>query len=122
MTIPYSLDLLWSGLRLRCPNCGQGKLFRGVYAMYDRCSQCGWVFEREPGYWTGAMAVNLVISELIITSLAIPLAVVLATSHQPVLLPVAIGLGISILLPFLLYRHAKSLWMSVDFMLHPPDQ
>ncbi|MBF6590838.1 MAG: hypothetical protein IVW57_09965, partial [Ktedonobacterales bacterium] len=81
MTVPSNLVLLGRGLRLRCPNCGQGRLFRGVYAMRERCSVCGWVFEREEGYWTGAMAVNLVVSELIIAAFAIPLAIVLAFSQ-----------------------------------------
>jgi uncharacterized protein (DUF983 family) len=114
--------LIWRGLRLRCPNCGRGHLFRGVYATYERCAYCGWVFEREEGYWTGAMAVNLVIAELIIAGFAIPMAVVLGTTRQPVLLPVAAGIVVSILLPFLFYRHAKSLWMSLDFMLHPAER
>ncbi len=119
MTMPYSLVLLWRGIRLRCPNCGRGKLFRRFYTMYERCPACGWRFEREEGYWTGAMAVNLVISELIIASFAIPLAVVLATSKQSMVLPIVIGVAVSVLLPFLFYRHSKSLWMCLDFMLHP---
>jgi uncharacterized protein (DUF983 family) len=121
MSIGEILLLLWRGLRLRCPNCGKGRLFRGVYATYERCSHCGWVFEREEGYWTGAMAVNLVISELIIAAFALPFSFILAENHGPITLFVIIGLAVSVALPFLLYRHSKSLWMSLDFILHPAD-
>jgi uncharacterized protein (DUF983 family) len=115
------LLLLWRGLRLRCPNCGKGRLFHGVYAMYARCSHCGWVFEREEGYWTGAMAVNLVVTELIIAAFALPLSFILALNHGPITLFVIVGCVVAVALPFLFYRHSKSLWMSLDFILHPAE-
>jgi uncharacterized protein (DUF983 family) len=109
------LLLLWRGLRLRCPRCGETKLFHGVFAMHERCAHCGWVFEREEGYWTGAMAVNLVVSELLVAVVVVPLA-----ARQTPLLPLfAIGLPIIVLLPCLFYRHSKSLWMTLDFIVHP---
>jgi uncharacterized protein (DUF983 family) len=36
------------GLRKRCPHCGVGRLFTG-WTHLDRCSNCGLVFERNPG-------------------------------------------------------------------------
>jgi uncharacterized protein (DUF983 family) len=89
--------------------------------MYDRCSVCGWRYEREEGYWTGAIAINLVVTELLIALVAVPLAIVLAMNNQPITLLVAIGLPLPFVLPFLFFRHAKSLWMSIDFMVHPVD-
>lgn len=29
-----------AGLRCRCPNCGEGRVFRGFLAFKDRCSAC----------------------------------------------------------------------------------
>lgn len=29
------------GLQLRCPHCGEGKLFRGFLKVADRCGECG---------------------------------------------------------------------------------
>lgn len=107
--------LLWRGLRLRCPRCGHGKLYRGVFAMHERCDYCGWVFEREEGYWTGAMAVNLVFSELLVAVFVVPLA-----AMQTPLVPLfAIGLPIAALLPCLFYRHSKAFWMAIDFVVNP---
>ena len=35
---PSSLS---AGLRCRCPNCGQGKLFKGYLTLAEGCDQCG---------------------------------------------------------------------------------
>lgn len=113
--------ILIRGLLLRCPYCGKGKLFRKGFTMYEKCPVCGWRYEREEGYWTGAVAVNLVVTELLIAFVAVPLAVALALAQQPVTLLIIIGLPLPFILPFLFFRHAKSLWMSIDFMLHPVD-
>lgn len=32
---------LSAGLRCRCPQCGEGKLFKGFLALADRCDRCG---------------------------------------------------------------------------------
>lgn len=89
--------------------------------MYDRCPVCGWKYEREEGYWTGAVAINLVVTELLIAAIAIPLAVWLALTQQPVTLLIIVGIPIPFILPLLFFRHSKSLWMSVDFILHPAE-
>lgn len=107
--------LFWHALRLRCPYCGKGKLFSHGYTMNDHCSNCGWIFEREEGYWTGAIAVNLVVSEMIGAIIAVPLAIAQASP----LLVMGIGIPLLIALPFLFYRHSKSFWMALDFMIHP---
>lgn len=110
--------LFLRALRLRCPRCGKGRLFRRGYTMEEHCAVCGWRFEREEGYWTGAMAVNLVVAELIVTALAVPFSAYLALTHQS-LVPLVFLLPVPILLPLLLYWHSKSLWMAIDFLLHP---
>ena len=109
--------LLWRGLMLRCPRCGVGRLYRRGYQMYDSCGSCGWVFEREEGYWTGAIAVNLIVTELLIFVAIFPLLIFQA----PLVWSLVIGLGLAVLTPFLFYWHSKSLWMAMDFMLHPTD-
>ena len=38
-------------LRLRCPICGKGKLFRGYFDSPERCPSCGYFFMRESGYF-----------------------------------------------------------------------
>ena len=110
------LILLGRGLHLRCPVCGQGKLYRGWFKMYEQCPVCHFTYEREAGYFTGAMAVNLIVSELIITAITIPLAV---NQDIPLVPLILWGLTMPILFPLLFYRHTKSLWMGLDHLLHP---
>lgn len=60
-----------------CPNCYKGKVFRdksfffslGFPKMNEHCSHCHFKFEKEPGYFFGAMFVSytLAVGEGIIT-------------------------------------------------------
>ena len=52
-------DILLRGLKLRCPCCGHGRLFKTALRMHDHCSACDEKFEREPGQWFGAVYINL---------------------------------------------------------------
>ncbi len=117
--MPFSkrmLILLSRGLRLRCPVCGQGKIFRGVFATYEYCPYCHFKYEREPGYYTGAIAVNLVFCELLIAAICIPLAV---DQSIPLIPLIIVGASMPVLFPLLLFRHTKGLWMAIDHMIHP---
>jgi uncharacterized protein (DUF983 family) len=109
------------GFLLRCPNCGRGKLFRKGFTMFEKCPVCGWRFEREEGYWTGAVAVNLVVTELLIAFIVVPVAIAFAFANVSLAVLLIVGLPLPILLPFLFFRHAKSLWMSIDFIVHPAE-
>ena len=113
-----SLGLLGRGLRQRCPVCGKGKIFRGFIKTNERCPVCNFVFEREPGYYTGAIAANLIVTELVIAAVAIPVA-----ASRAVSIPIMVLLGatLPILLPLLCYRPTKSIWMSFDHIVHPAE-
>jgi uncharacterized protein (DUF983 family) len=45
-------------LRQRCPRCRQGRVFRASLTMNPSCPVCGLSFEREEGYFLGAMYVS----------------------------------------------------------------
>ena len=107
--------LLWDALRLRCPYCGRGKIFAHGLTMNKHCPNCGWRFEREEGYWTGAIAVNLLVAEMLAALIAVPLAVMQVSPW----LVMGVFLPLVIALPFLFYRHSNSFWMAIDFILHP---
>jgi|SRR5579859_6828700 len=118
MLLKEILILFGRAIRLACPVCGEGRVFSGWFKMNDNCPVCGFHFEREEGYFTGAMAVNLVVSELLLAAIAIPLALQPAVS---LFLLLAIGSALAVLLPLLFYRHSKGLWMSIDHFLHPVE-
>ncbi|SRR5258708_40027171 len=117
-----TLERLRRGLLLRCPVCGKGKLFSHGFTMYKECPVCHFVYEREEGYFSGAMAVNLVISELLIAAVTVPIAVWVGMNPTIPILPLfLVGLPMPFLLPFLFYRHSRGFWMSGDLKWHPPS-
>lgn len=115
--------LFGRAFRLRCPVCGRGPLFRTWFGMYERCPQCGYQYDRgEDGYFTGAMAINLVVSELVIAAVVIPLAILLAARPNLLIPVIVLGITLPILLPVLGFRHTRSCWMALDLILHPRGQ
>ncbi|MDH4474667.1 MAG: DUF983 domain-containing protein [Fluviicola sp.] len=50
----------------KCPNCEKGDIFERngnifllrVPKMHEKCTECGYRFEKEPGYFLGAMYVS----------------------------------------------------------------
>ena len=53
--------MLWRGATKRCARCGSRHLFRRWFTMVADCPRCGLHFEREAGYWTGALAINTIL-------------------------------------------------------------
>jgi uncharacterized protein (DUF983 family) len=49
---PWSLSSL---LRLRCPSCGADSFRAGLYRTAKACAACGQRFERESGFYAGAI-------------------------------------------------------------------
>ena len=51
-------------LKEKCPHCGEGDAFikkKGllkVPEMHEKCPKCNYHFEREPGYFIGAMYIS----------------------------------------------------------------
>ena len=108
-------------LRQRCPRCREGRIYRlpllcGLLAMYDRCPVCQLKYEREQGYFIGAMYVSY--------GLAIPpyLLVVIALwlgagwRYETALLGAVI-----VYLPFvpLMMRFSRVVWMYIDQAFDP---
>jgi len=84
--------------------------------MREHCAICGLRFEREQGYYTGAMGVNLVITELVVVLGTIPLAF---DTRVPVL-PLVLGATLAaIALPCLCYPYSRSLWLAFDLLVNP---
>jgi uncharacterized protein (DUF983 family) len=62
-------------LRQRCPRCRTGRIFRysifrGFPKMHDRCPVCDLRFDREPGYFLGAMYVSYGLGIVIVVFIA----------------------------------------------------
>lgn len=62
------IAVLWAIVRQRCPRCRRGRIFRGAFAMNDPCPVCGLVFQREEGYFLGAMYVSYLLSSVLLVA------------------------------------------------------
>ena len=110
---PPARRVLWWGLTGRCPRCGSGGLLVRWFTLRERCPRCGLRFEREPGYWTGAMAMSIgvvgtVVVGVLVVALAFTVPDVPVTELVVVLSVVAVAGSIGF------YPISKTLWMAVD--------
>ena len=99
-------------LRQRCPQCREGRVFRVSTTMNPTCPVCGLPFEREEGYFLGAMYISYGLSATILIT---------ATLLGSLLLPnwdmgwVALLVS-ALYVPFvpLVFRYARVIWIHFD--------
>jgi hypothetical protein len=86
--------------------------------MPERCPECGLVYEREHGYFVGAMAISY---GLAVGLVAILFFAVLAITHWPLeWVLVVSGVAFLPLAPLCL-RYSRAIWMYVDRRMDPID-
>lgn len=105
------LVLLGRALRLRCPLCGQGRLFRSWVSMSPTCAVCQATFEREPGFFLGSIYINYGLTALIV---AIAYPVLMFHRVLPKQQLLAGALAFTVVFPVLLFPWARSLWLGFD--------
>jgi uncharacterized protein (DUF983 family) len=110
--------LLGRSLRLKCPLCGQGKLFRGWLAMHRECPHCGVKFEREPGFFLGSIYINYGLTAVIV---AITYPVLLFNGIVPEKPLLGMSLAFVVLFPLLIFPWARSLWLGFDQWRDPRE-
>jgi len=116
MKLREACQVLSRAARLRCPRCGERSVFRGVFATHRVCPACGLTLERESGYVAGAIYLTYAGTAAVAIAgfLGLRTAANLSTSAL-----VALCGAVAVALPPLLFRHAKSLWLALDYLLHP---
>jgi uncharacterized protein (DUF983 family) len=104
----------------RCPRCGHGRIFRGRLAMHPACPSCGLRFEREPGYFTGAMYVSYVLA---LPVMAVCIAAVYLIAPQ-LSFEATVALAALCFLPFvpMLFRYSRILWIHLDQTVDPSEE
>jgi uncharacterized protein (DUF983 family) len=105
--------MMWRGITRRCARCGSGKLFRHWVHMVDDCPRCGLHFEREQGYFAGALAINLILTGGLF-AIVFVLMLVLTGPDINIPLTLAVCLPIAALGPIVAYPFSKTIWVAVD--------
>ena len=105
------------GLTRRCPRCGE-PAFEGWFRMREHCSNCGLEFEREPGYWVGAVIINTTV--IFATFLLVFGGLILATYPDvPWGLVLTVTILANVTIPVFFYPISKSLWAGMELSWHP---
>ena len=101
-----------------CPRCRTGKIHQRRLTMFERCSVCGLKYEREQGYFLGAMGVSYVLGLSVLAALLAVLSLaVFPQWHAYKTIPIALVLYLP-LLP-LLVRASRVLWIHFDRLVDP---
>jgi uncharacterized protein (DUF983 family) len=111
---------LHCALKLGCPRCGERTVFSGLFTMNEECAVCHLLFEREPGYFVGAIYLNYAATAVV----AIGGYLLLDAYAAPTVTEQIVLWGaFSVAFPLLFFRYSKSLWLAFDHFISPeaPD-
>src|SRR5262245_16379361 len=108
--------LLRYGLKLKCPNCGLGSLYRAPFRMETQCRYCDLVYEREQGYFIGSIYINVIVTESMLLLTLLIYGSLTGSFNERI---VFILLVLAIIIPLVFYHHSKSLWLAFDHILNP---
>jgi uncharacterized protein (DUF983 family) len=99
----------------KCPRCRKGDIFKSsatslskFHQMHENCPVCGLKYEREPGFFVGAMYVNYAFSVAIIITVGVSLTI-FNIYNLYIFMFTVIGI-ILLLLPFL-FRYSRILYL-----------
>lgn len=99
----------------KCPRCGSGKMFKGIFAMHENCSHCELKFDRAEGYYTMAIVIANFMYALVVASTML----IMTTNDNSILNIVLTLCGISLIAVPLIFRYARTIWLHLDFFMHP---
>lgn len=114
--MPRLLKVLSRSILLRCPCCGLGRVSKYWFRSPSNCSQCGALFEREPGFYLGAMIFSCAIATVTAAIVVVILTVWDLASRESAL---ALGLGLGLGIPLLFFPWARSFWLGIDQYFDP---
>jgi len=115
---PTTGALLRRGALLRCPQCGSGHLFRRWLVMKDDCPRCDLHFERVEGQWIGAIAMNTILTLLVLLGLLVVGFAVSYPDSPPSGLLIACVVSTA-LGPLLFHPFSRTIWLAIDLGMRP---
>ena len=84
--------------------------------MYERCPACGLVFEREQGYFVGAIYVNYAAT----VGIAVAGFLLLDSySDLSISTQIIVWSVFGVAFPLFFFRYSRSLWLSIDYVFNP---
>jgi uncharacterized protein (DUF983 family) len=102
-------------LKLLCPRCLHGSVFAALWRMHRFCPACGLEYEREPGYFLGAMYFSYGLS-LLSGAPTFFLLLFLGVSNVETMIVLGVQLFLS---TPLIFRYSRVIWLHFDQFFDP---
>jgi uncharacterized protein (DUF983 family) len=99
-------------VRKRCPQCGEGPLFRRFARLHEKCERCELVFRRESGAQTGSMYLTAAVSEVF--AAAVALALFFLAPWSPAV-EISLGVAFVVAFSYAFLPLAIALWTAVEY-------
>jgi uncharacterized protein (DUF983 family) len=108
------LSAAWDGVRLTCPACRNGPIFRNMTDRHETCPNCGISFEPNEGDFLGAMTVAYAVTAVLVVFGILTLELLTdLTAYQHLII-----WGIfSVAFLILCYRNLKGLWIGILYAM-----
>jgi hypothetical protein len=119
MSPPRRRSLLWALVRQRCPRCRDGRMFAGSFRMNDPCPVCGRLFQREEGFFLGAMYFSYALATAVLVPIFLLVTLLLPGQHSVIIVLVSA----LCYFPFVpvIFRYSRVLWVYVDELVSPGE-
>lgn len=110
--------IITRGLANRCPNCGGAHLFKPgkLFDLNPACPDCGLRFEKDEGFFLGAMSLNYGVT---LVAYLTPVALLWYSGVLGGRLAVGLAIGGSFVVPMLLYRSSRSWQLMLYYSFFP---
>ena len=99
--------------RLCCPACGQRSVFQSPFSVRPYCPVCGTIFQREEGFFVGAIMLNVITTEAAVMAAA-GLCILIFPGSDAALLWLVFA--VALIFPVAFYHHSWSLWLAGDHL------
>jgi uncharacterized protein (DUF983 family) len=101
-------------LRLSCPVCGRASIVQKPFRIRHHCPTCAALFQREDGFFVGALSINIVTTELVVLAVYM-LGQLVINLREQLLWPATFALAL--VFPIAFYHHSWSIWLCLDHLL-----
>jgi uncharacterized protein (DUF983 family) len=134
----YNLVILWpckgrvkmgnlsGALNLKCPRCEKGELYEvknpykpgKMFAMNTHCNKCGVKYEKEGGFFYGAMYISYAINIALFVTATVGWYLFI-NGHMDWRIYISTYVGITVLLVPVIFRYSRSIWLMIMIKYEP---
>jgi ABC-2 type transport system ATP-binding protein len=94
-------------------------MFQGLFRMRPECLTCGLKFEREQGYFLGAIYINYAATVvcMLVGFFVLDYFIELSLTYQ-----IVVWSSFGVVFPMMFFRYSRSLWLSLDYIFSPVEE